>query len=227
MAEAVQAASDTIFPKAEVPTIYFIGVTTGKSSIMRVFPAWARHLGVSEHIVGIDCKWHDDPEVYRNVVSFIKSDPKSLGALVTTHKIDLLSATRDMFEYLDPYAELMGEVSCISKQGEKLAGHAKDPISSGLSLKTFLPENHWKETGGEVFCMGAGGSSIAITCHLMEKCAPDNRPSKIVVSNRSTPRLEEIERIHSKVNPGIPVEYHHCPKPELNDTICDRLKPGS
>jgi shikimate 5-dehydrogenase len=227
MAEAIQAQADTMFPPAETTTMYFIGVTTGKSSIMRVFPAWARHLGISERIVGIDCKWHDDPAVYRNVVSFIKGDPMSVGALVTTHKIDLLTATRDLFEVLGPYAQLMGEVSSISKQGDKLAGHAKDPITSGLSLEAFLPPNHWQQSGGEVFCIGAGGSAIAITCYLMENCAPENRPARIVVSNRSAGRLEEIEKIHKQVNPGIPVEYHCCPDPSDNDTLCNGLKPGS
>ncbi len=227
MTQAIQAAADTSFSPAEVPTMYFIGVTTGKSSIMRVFPVWARHLGISENIIGIDCKWHDAPEVYRNVVAFIRDDPQSLGALVTTHKIDLLAATRDMFGYLDPSAELMGEISSISKQHGQLAGHAKDPITSGLSLEAFLPPNHWKETGAEVFCIGAGGSAIAITSYLMETCTPDNQPSRIHVSNRSTGRLDEMRAIHEKINPGIPVEYHHCPAAELNDAVCNGLAPGS
>ena len=29
------------------PTLYFIGVTTAKSSIMKVFPVWADHLGLT------------------------------------------------------------------------------------------------------------------------------------------------------------------------------------
>ncbi len=227
MAEAIQAAADTVFPPATEPTMYFIGVTTGKSSIMKVFPRWAAHLGISPRIAGIDCKWHDAPEVYRNVVRFIKSDPLSLGALVTTHKIDLLNACRDLFDELDHYAELTGEISSISKRGTALAGHAKDPITSGLSLDAFLPSDHWAKTGAEVFSIGAGGSSIALTVHLMEKCAPENRPSRIVVSNRSLPRLEEMKHIHAKVNPGIPVEYHHCPIPENNDALVNALKPGS
>ncbi|MCP4451675.1 MAG: shikimate dehydrogenase, partial [Planctomycetes bacterium] len=33
---------------ATQPTFYFVGMTTGQSSIMKVFPAWARHLGISE-----------------------------------------------------------------------------------------------------------------------------------------------------------------------------------
>ena len=44
-------------PPAKEPTFYFIGVTTGtQSSIMKVFPAWAKQLGISQTIKGIDCK---------------------------------------------------------------------------------------------------------------------------------------------------------------------------
>jgi len=227
MAKTIQASSNTVFPHAEEPTIYFIGVTTGRSSIMRVFPAWARHLGISEHIVGIDCERHADPEVYRNVVSFLKSDPLSLGALVTTHKIDLLEACRELFDELDHYAELLGEVSCISKRDDMLVGHAKDRITSGLSLEGLLPEGYWKETGAEMFIIGAGGSSLAVTTYVMENSPADNQPSRVIVSNRTTRRLEKMRKIHATINSTIPVEYHHCPNPEDNDRIVNRLKPGS
>src|SRR5512133_3557250 len=94
-----------------VPTFYFIGVTTGKSSIMKVFPLWMKVLGREDVVIeGVDCKIHDDPEVYRKAVAQIKYDPLSLGSLVTTHKIDLLNAARDMFEYLDHYALITDEV---------------------------------------------------------------------------------------------------------------------
>ena len=117
------------------PTFYFIGVTTGKSAMMRLFPLWAQALGRPEVVIrGMDLKLHDEPQAYRQAVAQIKYDPLSLGALVTTHKIDLLTAARDMFEYLDPYAILCDEVSSISKLDGRLEGHAKDPFSSGLSL---------------------------------------------------------------------------------------------
>ena len=64
----------------EVPTFYFIGVTTGKSSIMKVFPLWMEVFGCPEVIIeGIDHKIHDDPEAYRASVAQIKYDPLSLG----------------------------------------------------------------------------------------------------------------------------------------------------
>lgn len=229
---AVQATADTVFEPATRPTMYFIGVTTGKSSIMQVFPKWAAHLGLGPVAIrGIDCKWHDDPAVYRRVVTFIKDDPLSLGALVTTHKIDLLTACRDLFDELDPYAELLGEVSGIAKgRREKggghllqLCGYAKDPITSGLSLEAFLPADHWQKTGSDALILGAGGSSIALSCAMLDPAHGDNLPRRLFVTNRSPGRLHEIEAIHRKLGVVIPVEYIHTPQPEDNDRVLMRL----
>ena len=217
-----------IYEPARTPTIYFIGVTTSNSSIMKVFPEWAKYLQLGDcQINGMDFKWHDEPERYRCAVRFIKEDPLSLGALVTTHKLDLLTACRNQFDILDEYAELMGEISSISKRQHKLVGHAKDPISCGLSLEAFLPANYWTETGAEVLVLGAGGSSRAITWHLMRKAHGTNCPSRIIVTNRTLPRLQQMQDMHAKVGTNIPVEYRHTPTPEMSDHICCTLRPGS
>lgn len=218
----------TRYTPATRPTFYFIGVTTGKSSIMRVFPAWAKHLGLGDvEIKGIDLKWHDEPANYREAVTFLKNDPLSLGALVTTHKIDLLKACRDLFDELDPYAKLMGEISCISKRDGRLVGHAKDPITAGFSLEAFIPADHWKNTGAEVLVLGAGGSSIAVTSYILDPKHGANRPARILVTNRSEPRLAEIREIHQHLAQPVPVSYHHAPRPEDNDALMAGLKPGS
>jgi shikimate 5-dehydrogenase len=214
--------------RADKPTLYFIGVTTGKSSIMKVFPAWAEYLGLGEcAIKGFDFLPHDQPERYREAVAFIKSDPLSLGALVTTHKIDLLRACRDQFEELDEYAAGMGEISCIAKREGQLVGHAKDPITAGLALEAFVPACHWEQTGAEVLVLGAGGSAIAITWYLMKPEHGANRPRAITVANRSTPRLVELQRIHKALGAGLPVQYIHTPTPELSDLLVRGLSPGS
>ncbi len=213
---------------ATKPTFYFIGVTTGHSSIMKVFPAWAKYLDLGDvEIKGIDLALHDTPERYREVVSFLKSDPLSLGALVTTHKIDLFAAAKDMFDEIDPHAWLMSETSCLSKRDGKLICHAKDPISSGLSLDGFLPEAHFARTGAELFSMGAGGSTIALTWHMMQEKRGADRPSRIIVSNRSQPRLDHIRNIHKELGIDLPVDYVLAPKPEDNDRVMAKLKPGS
>jgi len=218
----------TTYPAAEKPTLYFVGVTTAKSSIMKVFPEWARYLSLGDCAIrGIDLEQHDAPERYREVVRHIKADPLSLGALVTTHKIDLLKACRDQFDRLDEFADLMGEVSSISKRDGRLVGHAKDPITSGLALEAFLPPRHWERTGAEAFVMGAGGSAIAVTWHLMKKEHGAHRPSRLIVANRSTPRLEEIQRLHASFGADVSTEYHHTPRPELSDAVVNRLKSGS
>src|SRR5699024_7708172 len=98
----------TVLNKATQPTMYFIGVTTKKSSIMKLFPLWADALGLKNTVLkGIDIDIHANDEVYQEVVNFIKNDPNSKGALVTTHKIDLFNASKDYFDYLDPHASML------------------------------------------------------------------------------------------------------------------------
>ncbi len=75
--------------------------------------------------------------------------------------------------------------------------------------------------------MGAGGSSMALTWHLMKPEHGGNRPSRVVVANRSTPRLEEMGRLHQKLASGVPVEYRHAPRSQQNDEVLARLKPRS
>ena len=218
----------TALEPATAPTLYFFGVTTAKSSIMKVFPAWAKHLGLARAVIkGFDFPLHAPPEDYRAAVDFVKNDPLSLGALVTTHKIDLYHACRDQFDEIDRHALYMGETSCLSKRDGRLVCHAKDPISSGLSLDGFLPQRHFERTGAEVFSMGAGGSTIALTWHLMQPSRGLDRPARIVVSNRSPARLEEIRRIHAQLGAGVPTEYVLAPRPEDNDATLSGLRPGS
>lgn len=205
------------------PTIYFIGVTTGKSSIMRVFPKWAEELKLDAEIKGIDFTPHSPAADYREAVSFIKNDPMSLGALVTTHKIDLYNACKDMFEYLDPYAMQLGEISCISKNGKELRGHAKDPISSGLAMQRFIPKNFWADHNGEVLLLGAGGASLAMTLYFC-KNAGDDIPGKITIANRSQARLDSAKKLLSGLNDKIELNFVLNPTPEDNDGSVNTLR---
>jgi shikimate 5-dehydrogenase len=210
------------------PTLYFIGVTTGQSSIMRVFPAWAAHLGLRDAVIeGIDFPLHADPAAYREAVGFIKRDPLSFGALVTTHKIDLFAACEDQFDEIDPHARLMHETSCLSKRGGRLIAHAKDPISSGLAIDGFIGAGYFARTGADLFSIGAGGSTIALTWHLMRRERGADVPSRIVVADRSAERLDAIRRIHAQIPSAAHVEYVLATTPTSNDEILARLKPQS
>lgn len=216
------------YEAANQPTIYFIGVTTGNSSIMKVFPKWAEELGLQDAVIkGMDFPLHASRESYREAVEFIKNDPLSLGALVTTHKIDLYHACSDMFDYIDSYAEKLGEVSSISKNDGKYCAHAKDPISSGLTLASFVPENFWKSYDGDVMILGAGGSCLAMSMYLTGKQFGDNVPKRIIIANRSRPRLESARKILEGLNEKTEFEFVHNPTPADNDRTLASLKPHS
>ncbi len=210
--------------RKEVPTFNFIGVTTKKSSIMKVFPQWMRALGREEVVIeGVDLKIHDAPEAYRAAVAQIKFDPLSLGALVTTHKVDLFHAAADLFDTVDRYAQITGEVSSISKREGRLEGHAKDPITAGLSLDAITGRGYFGRTGGEVLIFGAGGSSAATVLHLLLKEDPAERPGRITLVNRSPGRLEAIRAMVERIGGGIAVEYIVNADPQVNDEIMGRL----
>lgn len=210
-----------------IPTMYFVGVTTTKSSIMKVFPEWSKILKLGAQIEGYDAQIHAPAEDYRAIVRHIKQDPLSMGALVTTHKIDLLEATRDMFDELDPHAKFCGEVSSISKSNGKLVGHAIDPISSGLAWEAFVEPGYWGRTGAEVLCLGAGGSAVAISVYLANRPNKADRPRKFIVVNRSPGRLESLKKIQAQLNTDIEFEYIHNQDPVKNDVIMEKLPPGS
>jgi shikimate 5-dehydrogenase len=213
---------------AEKPTMYFIGVTTTKSSINKIFPLWAEYLKLGScQIKGLDFKLRDEPRLYREAVEFIKSDPLSLGALVTTHKIDLWRACRDIFDELDPLSDSMGEISSIFKRSGKLRGRAVDPISSGLALEAFLPRDHWEETHAEAYILGAGGSAVALAWYLVQPWHGKNRPSKIHVANPSQPRLDHLQELHSSWRSGVPLECHLVENPRTADAILKSLKLSS
>ncbi len=213
--------------RKEKPTFYFIGVSTKKSSIMRLFPEWMKLLGRPDiQIEGVDLKIHDLPEAYRQAVAQIKYDPTSLGGLVTTHKIDLLQASRDLFDDLDPYAELCGEVSSISKLDGRLQGHARDPISAGLSMDAILGPSYFSRTGGQVLFLGAGGSAAAALLHLLNKPEPADRPEKVILVDRLPERLDHIRAMAGKVAatskntvPVIQVNYLCHEDPHQNDEV--------
>lgn len=211
-----------------VPTFYFIGVTTGKSSIMKVFPLWMKVLGREEVVMeGVDCKIHDEPEAYRKAVAQIKYDPLSLGALVTTHKIDLLTAARDMFDYLDPYAQITDEVSSISKLDGRLEGHAKDPLTSGASLDAVISPGYFGRTGGDVLSFGAGGSAIATLLHLINKKDKADRPRRFTFVNRSQGRLDHAREMVGSLDTDIEIEYIQNVDPKINDQIMEKFPPYS
>jgi len=220
--------SDDDIQYRTVPTFYFIGVTTARSSIRKIFPLWMQELGRPEIVLeGIDLKIHDRPEAYRAATLQIKQDPLSVGALVTTHKIDLYEAARDLFDYVDPYSVICGEVSSISKRDGRLEGHARDPISAGLSLNAILGPGYFGRTGGEVLIFGAGGSAVATVLHLINQSDGADRPGRIVLVNRSEGRLIRAWEMVRQLSTDIHIEYVCNEDPSANDRVLAEMPEAS
>jgi shikimate 5-dehydrogenase len=223
MSESIRGKLDTRYAKAQTPTMYFVGVTTGASSAPRMFPAWAKRLGCPDaQLVGVDFQVGDEPGAYRNLVQHILEDPLSLGALVTTHKIDLLDASMDLFSHLEPAAAAMGEVASIYKRDGVLHGDAPDTVNAMRAMRRFLPQNHL-ESGVHVFVIGAGGSSVAIVRGLLG----DTGPKRIVVSDTNADRLDRARVIHQNVTDNSNVIYCPVAGASDNDRIVGSLPPGS
>ncbi len=209
-------------------TIYVIGATTGRSSIMKAFPRWAEALKLNAVIKGIDFIPDDEAARYREAVRFIKEDPLSLGALVTTHKVNLFKASRDLFHELDPNAETLGEVSSISKRGSRLCGHAKDPITVGRAMEAIVDEGYWRRTGGELLILGAGGSSMALTLYLHTRArAGHDVPARVVVTALDGNGLADIREVHRRIGVAFPIDYAVTPEPVAADRLATRLPEGS
>lgn len=193
--------------KNQKPTFYFIGVTTGQSSAQRVFPQWMRALGHDVQLKGVDFKIHDEPARYRRLVQEIREDPLALGGLITTHKIDLLNAARDLFDHLGPHAQLCDEVSCISKRGGQLWGHAIDPVADGRALDVITGARYFGHTQAEVLCLGAGGAAVALAVWLIEKKDPAEQPARFTFVDIDAHRLQQVQQLVDALQPSFPFQY--------------------
>lgn len=206
----------------------FVGVTTGRSAIRRVFPAWADRLGLAGvELAGWDLPVGAAPEGYRGVVAAIKEDPANAGGLVTTHKLALFEACSDMFDYVDPLAQLCEEVSCLSKRDGAFRAHAKDPVSSARCLDEMLPPGYWAETRAQALLLGAGGADLAISVHLLSGRPAEDRPAEVIVVDQDQGRLGPMAAVHGRTGSGVAVRYVRSSDPRQNDALLGALAPGS
>jgi shikimate 5-dehydrogenase len=215
----------------------FVGVSTASSSIMKVFPLWTHILGLDAELVGLDLPIGAPREAYRGAVAEIQEDPACAGALVTTHKIALFEAARDMFHHLDDFAAGVGEISSIAVRGGQTFGAAKDPLTAGLALEEVLDAGHFAQ-GAEVLCLGAGGAGTAIGWYLGQRKDAPVRMTFIDVESSRLAHLREVLRAHAPhvelrtltaAEADVPAELAALPAASLvvNATGLGKDRPGS
>lgn len=176
--------------------LLFIGVTTAASSMVRVFPRWREVLDLGDvELEPCDLPLHAPGGRYREVVERIARDPVAMGALVTTHKIDLFRAARDLFDEVEEYAAICRETSCLAKRDGRLVASAPDPRAAGRAIEGFLAGDHFRRTGAGVLCLGAGGAGVAIALYLLHLRPAQDRPAEVVLVDRESERLANATRV--------------------------------
>jgi len=203
-----------------------IASTPSCSSIRKVFPEWADALGLATRtLVGYDVALDSPPEVYRGVVEAIRDDPQHWGALVTTHKMAVHAAARDLFDECDELAETFGEISCIAKRGGRLVGSAKDPVTARLALEEFLAPDHFARSGGAALILGSGGAGTALSHQLGVR---GDRPAEIICTAITREPLDHARQIHERA--GLPaglVQYVLTTGADDVDALVASLPPAS
>jgi shikimate dehydrogenase len=204
----------------------FIGVTTGSSSIMRIWPRWREVLGLGSDVelVGRDIAVDAPAEAYREAVRELIDDAGAVGALVTTHKIGVYQEGRDLLAGVDELAELCGEVSCLARRDGRLHGWAKDPVAAGRTLEGMLSPSHFRDGDGHVLCMGAGGSGTAIALYLVARRPGADHPKRLVVTDRSPARLVRLRGILDRVDHDSTVELAEA---DRHEQLLEELPPRS
>lgn len=218
--------ADALEPR-EVPSLYFVGVSTDGSFIQDLFPVWSDMLDLGAELVGFDAPLDASPEVYRRVVRHLRDDPLAEGALVTSHKLDLLEAARDLIDDLDRNARLLHEVSCLSVEDGRLHGRALDPITAGMALRAWLPDDHFRSSGAEVLCLGAGGAGAAIAVHLCTGRPDGDHPAKFTAVDVRERRLDHLRDIRAELDTDVIFRYELNEDPARNDELVAALPAGS
>ena len=204
----------------------FVGVSTAGSSIRTVFPHWADALGLPTRVlVGHDVPLDAPSTTYRDLVTAIADNPRHWGALVTTHKMAVHDAAADLFDELDDLATTFGEISCVTKRGDRLVGSAKDPVTARLAVEEILPADHFATSSAEAQILGSGGAGTALSQQLGVRA---DRPAAITCTAVTAAALDHARAVHERSElPADLVRYVVTRDPDHTDALLASLPAGS
>ena len=206
----------------------FFGVTTAGSGAMQLFPKWAWALGIEQaEIRGVDLPLSQDLKEHRKAVRRLKEDSAVRGALVTSHKLAVVRAARDLIDYLTPEARLCGEVSALYKRGSQLWGHACDPANCGRAMGHFLGNDWWPQhPDAQILSLGGGGATVALLVHLLTQAG--TRPQAVTIVEKRPDNLEHCQSITRDVGTSqMELNFVHTRDLAECDRLVSALPPGS
>lgn len=161
--------------------VRFLGIDTAGSAIQRVFPAWMDLVGLDVAIEGVDLPAGAAPDDYRRFVVELRDDPDVLGAVITSHKLGVYEAARDLLTPADWYVDLLREVNAIGARD--MTAYARDALAAAAALPEVPPRS-------EALVLGAGGAGTAVVLALLRRSL-----GRITVTDTRADRLAALRAI--------------------------------
>lgn len=210
--------------KLHKPTMFFIGVSTHNSFANDVFEDWAKIIDKDAEIIGVNLGVNCNESEYIKIVSFIKSEPLALGALVTTHKVRLYNSTKHLFDNISKSCAEFEEIGAIYKNGDSLFGEITDIYTSKAALKQILPIGYFNKNSSDCCILGAGGAGLALAYNILTD--KSSVPTRLILTDINKSRLDNSKRILEKYDTNNILEIRLITGLETNELI-EGLKIGS
>lgn len=213
-------------PKIDIvkPTMLFIGVSTHKSFINEVFYDWLHIIKRDGELIGVNLDINCKPLNYLDICSFIRANELVLGSLVTTHKVNLYNAAKDLFDYLPRTCNEFEEIGCIYKNNGKLCGEVTDLFSVKNALGNILPENYLSTSPIDFCILGSGGAGLALAYRIL--IDENQKLNRLVITDVSKERIIATNSILKKYDKRGILELFLV-KNNDTDNIIRNLRQGS
>jgi len=205
--------------------VAFLGVSTGRSIIQKLFLPWAECLGRRMFLAPIDLPLKSADAEYRKFVEDVRAvDSEFSGALVTSHKASLFDAAADIFDVITDASARLGEIGMIYQRDGKLIGDANDAISTSKVCSHFLGDSPaWYNGSRNALVLGGGGAGLALANTLVTDRSI--ACTGVTVTENYKLRAEQIRQRMSSWNSEIPVRVLNvC---ESADSLVSEAGPGS
>lgn len=195
--------------------LFFLGVSTGRSTIQSLFAPWADCLGHDMRLVTHDLPLRSSARDYRAFVESIRNrgGREVCGALVTSHKAAVYDSARDLFDRVSMPSERLGEIGMIYWDGDSLVGDANDAISTVEASRSFLvPSPAWSAGSRDALILGGGGAGLALASTLAGDLDIDC--SRVVITEKDDSRAASIRGLIERWGVGVPIDvvnvHGHC-----------------
>lgn len=229
----MQALDSTESPSPkETRIVTFLGVTTKASSIVRIFPAWARACGLNLALRCIDLPMMSTADQYRSVANDLLTEPWVLGMVITGHKRRMYEAVSDLLVDSDPYARAGREVSPLLASDRGLVADACDPRTVRLVLDHLLGPRYWHDTTADALILGSGGAGISIALTLLTRrvgqrlASSDDAPRRLVITDVVAQRADLARELLQPYSGTSEIKVYKVDRDQTT-RLLETLSPGS